>query len=79
MGEIFIDGLGVIYLNGEPIGYYDQIDDLCFLNNGDEIECPPIDQVLNVPTVTAKKTYWWVLLLGFVVVVLLVGWLVNRE
>ena len=76
----WIDNFGNLYQGTALVGYYDSIDEKCFLMNGTETPCPTFDkEELNQATAKAKPTYWWVLFLGFIIAVIALAWWLNRK
>lgn len=79
-GIRWIDGLGNVLEDGQYIGYYDATTKTCALLDGTPILCPTGNAKDIQPVVVeSTPTYWWVLLIVFSVLVILLGWWINRK
>lgn len=75
-----IDPYGVIWRGNDSIGYYDVVDKKCYDFNKVEIACPDMDSltVINQPVIQSKQSYWWVLFVLFILIVVFLAWWFNR-
>lgn len=65
-----IDGLGnVLDRQGNPIGFIDE--GQCYLLDGTIIPCPEQNRQTNTPTVVAKQSYWWLVIVVFILMLAL--------
>ena len=75
-----IDNLGNLYnQDGIAVGTYDSITKVCELYNGTAVNCPIIDpKKVDQGTVKGAATYWWIVLVLFILFVLLLAWWINK-
>ena len=60
--------------------YFDGDLNTCFLMDGEETPCPEnFTKPKNQATITSKQTFYWVILVGFILLVILAGYLINRN
>lgn len=79
MDDLWINNFGALYSGENPVGYYD--DDLkkCYLNDGTVIKCPENNPSLAIPEIKSTRTYWWVLVVVAIVLILFFAWFINRK
>lgn len=77
-----VDALGNLIEDGQFVGYHDVVTNKCYRfqdqGNDIEIKCPDTSQSKQVVK-EAKRTYYWVILVGFIIFIIGLGWYVNKK
>lgn len=80
MGEnnYYLDQWGNLKEGSDFVGFRD-IDNKCYLFNGDVVNCPPLPDNFKDVSKTDSRTYYWVIVLVGIVFVIGLAFFVNRK